>query len=395
MNRYLKLIPLVVLLVISGCLHLQDESESNTLGSTDPDIKTNSELNSSTQDKAAENALQPENSLPDSAPTDNYSDVMELNKEISKQAEEKVEEKKFPYRLNVGDVIEISVLDEPEMTRRVTVIPDGTIAYLLVGEMQAEGLTIAQLREKLTTALKEFFIAPYVSILTEEINLPKEDEKQVSILGALKNPGNYIWHKGDRVLDLLAQAGGLLYTQTDIGSRATANLKASYLSRNGKPVDIDFFKLMQLGDMRYNIPLQPDDFIYIADAGESTVIVMGEVNAPRIIPYTRDYSLVEALSICQGFTREAYKSRVIIIRTPPGEETKYVEVDVNDLLHGKDIKNLMLQSGDIVYVPEQTLSEYARWAGYFSEIANLVLNIYRVKDAIRFPNLSRNSGGFP
>jgi len=55
----------------------------------------------------------------------------------------------------------------------------------------------------------------------------------------------------------------------------------------------------------------------------------------------------------------------------------------------------MLQSGDIVYVPEQTLSEYARWAGYLSTIAELVLNAYRVKDAIRFPHLKRGGAGFP
>jgi polysaccharide export outer membrane protein len=396
MSRYLKLIPLVVLLVLPACLHLQNESEKDDVTVVDapvqPDLQredsTNNDIYSTSSD-LQEIPVSSNNPAPEVVPQNNS-----VSSQIPDQEKDKTG-KRAPYRLNLGDVIEISVLDEPEMTRDVTIIPDGTITYLLVGEMQAEGLTIAELRKKLTVALQEFFIAPYVSILTKEIKLPEKDEKRVSILGAMKNPGNYTWHEGDRILDLLAKAGGLLYTQTDIGSRATANLKASYLSRKGKAVDVDFFKLMQLGDMKYNILLQPDDFIYIADAGESTVIVMGEVNAPRIIPYTRDYSLVEALSICQGFTREAYKSRVIIIRTPPGEETKYVEVDVNDLLHGKDIKNLMLQSGDIVYVPEQTLSEYARWAGYLSDIADLILNIYRVKDAIRFPHLSRGGAGFP
>jgi protein involved in polysaccharide export with SLBB domain len=138
------------------------------------------------------------------------------------------------------------------------------------------------------------------------------------------------------------------------------------------------------------VPLKPNDFIYIADADEATIIVMGEVNFPRVIPYTRDYSLVEALSICQGFTREAYQSRVVIIRTTAEGDTKYVEVDVNDLLHGKDIKNLMLKSGDIVYVPEQPISEYARWAGFLSQLADLVLKGYQVRETIMFPKLNRN-----
>lgn len=307
------------------------------------------------------------------------------------QTEPAVEEKpEGPYKLNVGDVLEISVLDEPEMTRDVTVIPDGTITYLLVGEMQAEGLTISELRQNLTEALEEFFIAPYVSIITRTISVPPEEVQKVAIIGAVKNNGQFDWNKGDRVLDIIAQAGGLLYTQTELGSRTTANLKASYLSRNGRELDIDFYKLLRLGDMRYNIVLQPDDFIYIADAEESTIIVMGEVYNPRIIPYTRNINVVEALSICGGFTREAYQSRVVILRSIEGE-AKYVEVDVNDMLHGRDVKNLMLEGGDIIYVPEQTISEYARWAGFLVDIADLVLKGYEVREAIRFPKLNRHS----
>jgi protein involved in polysaccharide export with SLBB domain len=147
--------------------------------------------------------------------------------------------------------------------------------------------------------------------------------------------------------------------------------------------------------MSYNITLEPGDFVYIADSDEATVIVMGEVNFPRVIPYTKDYTLIEALSMCQGFTREAYQSRVVLIRHYPEGSTKYVEIDVNDLLHGKDIKNLMLQGGDIVYVPEQTISEYARWARFLTDMAQLVLKGYQVPDAIMFPRLHRGGPGYP
>ncbi len=306
----------------------------------------------------------------------------------NKDAEKKKATK--PYRLNVGDVLEISVLDEPDMTREVSIIPDGTLNYLLVGAIPAKGKTIEELREELTKALGQFFVNPYVSVLTKIINLPKEEKKTVNILGALKSPGSYQWHEGDRLLDILSSAGGLLYTQTELGTRTTANLKASYISRNGKPLDVDFYRLLQMGDMTQNVPLKPNDFIYIASAEEANVIVMGEVQNPRIIPYTRALNLVEALSICGGFTREAYRSRIVILRTEEGK-SKYVEVDVDNLLHGKDVSNLTLQSGDIVYVPEQSLSEYSRYAGFLSDIAQLVLDAYSVRDAIRFPKLNRNT----
>lgn len=308
---------------------------------------------------------------------------------VETKPKKEVSEILVPYRVNIGDVLEISVLDESEMTREVTVIPDGTITYLLVGTFKVYQKTIPELRDELTKKLSSFFVSPYVSVMAKKINLPKDEKKQVSLLGALKTPGNYEWNEGDKLLDVIAEAGGLLYTQTELGSRTTANLKASYLSRDGKLLDIDFYNLLQLGDMTQNIPLKPDDFIFIATAEDSNVIVMGEVNTPRIIPYNRNISLIEALSICGGFTREAYQSHVIILR-PTSKDTKYTEVDVNDLLHGKDVSNLMLRGGDIVYVPEQTLSEYSRYAGFLTTMADLILRGYQVRDAVRFPKLSRD-----
>ncbi|MBN1864034.1 MAG: polysaccharide biosynthesis/export family protein [Victivallales bacterium] len=294
-----------------------------------------------------------------------------------------------PYQINVGDTLEISILDEPEMTREVDVIPDGTITYLLVGSIQAKGKTIQELKDDLTRVLDEYFVSPYVSVLSRRIQIPSDEEKRVSILGALKSPGNYAWNKGDRVLDIIAAAGGLLYTQTEFGSRTTANLKASYLSRNGKIVDVDFYRLLQLGDMLHNIRLQPGDFLYIANAEDSNITIMGEVSAPKIIPYTRDISLVEALAMSGGFSTNAYMSRVVILR-PSEEDTKYIEVNVNDLLYGRDIRNIILEGGDIIFVPEQGISEYARYAKYITDMLDVILKVYQIREAVLFPKLNRN-----
>lgn len=367
MNKKTWLILSICLLNIAGCLHLEkkqeavDEAETPVVAeSTDESILEFSDVPSILPDAMPETF---ESTVPAGPPP--------------------------PYRLNIGDLLEVSVLDEPEMTRDVKIIPDGTLTYLLVGEIPAKGKTIQELRNALTKALEEYFVSPYVSIITKELHIPPEEEKRVAILGALKSPGNYSWHEGDRVLDIIAEAGGLLYTQTEFGARTIANLKASYLSRKGKTVDVDFYRLLQLGDMEQNIKLKPDDFVYIANSEDANIVIMGEVQSPKIIPYTRDISLIEALSMSGGFTREAYQSRVVILR-PSDDDTKYVEVNVNDLLHGRDVRNIQLEGGDIIFVPEQGISEYARYARFITDMFEVVIRGYELRDAIRFPQLNRD-----
>jgi polysaccharide biosynthesis/export protein len=369
MDKKAWLVLFTSLLILVGCSHIEKEEQ-------DAKIEVPAEMLSPVESES-------ESSKSELTPVESPITLPEPTEKL------KIPSPSSPYRLNIGDTLEISVLDEPEMTRDVKIIPDGSLTYLLVGEIPAQGKTIKELRDALTKALEEYFVAPYVSVLTKELFLPPEEENRVSILGALKNPGNFQWHQGDRVLDIIAEAGGLLYTQTEFGSRTTANLKAAYLSRNGKTVDVDFFRLLQLGDMEQNILLEPNDFVYIADAEDSNIVVMGEVNSPKIIPFTRDISLIEALSMSGGFTREAYQSRVVILRTFQ-EDTKYLEVNVNDLLYGRDVRNIQLESGDIIFVPEQGISEYSRYANFISNMFEVVIKGYELREAIRFPKLSRD-----
>jgi polysaccharide export outer membrane protein len=299
-----------------------------------------------------------------------------------------------PYLLRVGDQIEISVLDELEMSRNVRVIPDGTITYLLIGEVPAAGRTVGELRESITAALGTYFVDPRVSVILTEIAKAeailaeqKEREKEyVSILGALRSPGKYEMTRNYHLLDLIAEAGGLLYTQQEFGARTIANLKSAYLSRNGERVDVDFDRLLRLGDMSQNVPLAPQDFVYIPDAETNNIYVLGEVTDPRPIPFSRDVSLVEAIATCGGFTEQAQRSGVIVVR--PSTGTNF-EIDLERLLLGQEELNLPLESGDIIFVPEQGLSEYSRYANYLSSFANLILSGYQVQEQVRYPRLKR------
>ncbi len=352
--------------------------------------------NSAKKDAAQQDMPAPTKEL-DQKSTKQINDLMksfESSNSILPPIDSTVKKEQGPYVLGNGDMLEISLLEEPDMTREVTVIPDGTITYLLVGEVQAAGRTIKDLRFDLEKALGEFFVKPRISILIKKVH---EDavEKYVSMMGALKSPGKFKLTKGERLTDAVADAGGLLYINDFMGGRSVANLNASYLSRNGVKLDVDFDKLFRLGDMRFDIPLEGGDFIYIGEADTNAIIVLGEVTTPQIIPHNRDITVVEAISRCGGFTQKGTKSEVIILKASPDAEVKCVKVNLEALLLGTGTdKNILVEGGDIVYVPEQGMSEYARYAGYLITFADLVLKAYNVRSQIRFPQLHRYDTNF-
>lgn len=302
---------------------------------------------------------------------------------ILKDNDEKVLDEKGPYKIKIGDILEISVLDEHDMTKEVSVIPDGSITYLLVGEIPAAGKTIAELRKDIEKALSEYIMNPRVSIIATKVHLEADEPFFASIMGAVKQSGKYELQEGETLTDLVAKAGGFLFVTDTLGGRNLANLKASYITRNGKKLPIDFYSLFEEGKMEYNIKVKENDFVYIANAETEQIYVLGEVSSPRLVSYNKNITLVEAIAASGGFTPKAQKTRVIVIRGRG--EANHINVDVDALLLGdQKEQNIALRSGDIVFVPEQGMSEYSRYIDYMSNLANFIIQVYDVKD--RFSN---------
>ncbi|HOK03889.1 MAG TPA: SLBB domain-containing protein [Victivallales bacterium] len=217
-----------------------------------------------------------------------------------------------------------------------------------------------------------------------------QTESFVSVVGAVQKPGKIEIKDGDRLLDAITNAGGLLFINDIWGGRAVANLNSAYISRNGEKLNVNLDKLLREGDMTQNILLKAGDFIYFPESDTSNIIVLGEVKNPNIIPFTRNISLLEALSRCGGFTEKAQKGTVIVLRVDGEKNTVMKKVDLEAILYGKEnASGLALKGGDIVFVPEQGLSEYERYAGYLMTFADLILRAYQVREQIRFPRLHR------
>jgi len=88
-------------------------------------------------------------------------------------AQEPAREAPKPYELRVGDVIQISVAADRRLDNVQVVRPDGKIAIKLIGEFQAEGVTVARLRAVLTEKIEEFLPSPKVNVFVMKVAPPK------------------------------------------------------------------------------------------------------------------------------------------------------------------------------------------------------------------------------
>ena len=108
------------------------------------------------------------------------------------------------YRLGPADQVRITVFNEPELTGQFVVGAQGTIAYPLVGSVQAAGLTVAEFTTNLQTALGQYVRQPSVSV--EVTNY-----RPFFILGEVQRPGTYPYSASLTVLNAVATAGGFTY----------------------------------------------------------------------------------------------------------------------------------------------------------------------------------------
>lgn len=109
------------------------------------------------------------------------------------------------YRIGPADVLSITVWQQPELSRTVTVRPDGFITYPLLGDMAVASLTPLQLRDLVADRLEE-----YVVILLSEVtvNVDAINSYTVSVMGEVNSPGRFSFQTEVTVIDVLAEAGG-------------------------------------------------------------------------------------------------------------------------------------------------------------------------------------------
>jgi polysaccharide export outer membrane protein len=131
-----------------------------------------------------------------------------------------------------------------------------------------------------------------------------------------------------------------------------ADLRNSYIIRNGKKVRMDFYDLIVNAKIADDVVIEPNDAIYIPAFRDRNVYIMGAVTTPKAIAYRDGLTVVEAILEAGGFTKFARQNGTVIYRKN-GEKEMTIPVKVKDLINDGDLRqNTRLQPGDYVVVSE-------------------------------------------
>jgi len=157
------------------------------------------------------------------------------------------------YIIGQGDMLEVFVWRNEQLSRRVTVRPDGKISLPLVQDLQAEGLTTLQLKDQITRRLKQYVQNPTVTVIISQIG-----SYRISVLGKVAAPGVYSINIRTTLLEAISLAGG--FTEW-------ANKRKITLMRNEggriKKFRINYNKIVSGKDPSQNITLQRGDTIVV------------------------------------------------------------------------------------------------------------------------------------
>jgi polysaccharide export outer membrane protein len=279
--------------------------------------------------------------------------------------------------LQPEDVISIRVFNEAQLSVSIQIGKDGNITAPFVGVIRAQGKTTTELEVE----LREAFIRrlrlrdPIVSVAVERFR-----PIRAAVSGLAVRPGIFEVRPGDSLLMLLSNAGGAV---TD----GRADMRRSTLKRAGSPelIPIDLHAMLVQGDTSQDFIVRDGDILNIPEETRNRIVVMGTIAGPRTIPYREPMTVNDAISLAGGpIPYRTRLSRILIIRELLGQPGtfKRMEVDlVRFIRQGDASQNILLQPGDILFVPDTGNIDFAQ--------VNAVANIVFILDRVGFRILDR------
>ena len=344
------------------------------------------------------------------------------------------------YTIGSGDLLTVSVFEVPELTRDVRVSQSGTISIPLVPtRLHVAGLTEPQAEQMIADVLQANGLVshPEVAVMVKE-----HKSRPITVVGAVAHPMVYEADHNVTLLEVLAQAGGIAndagdtvivtrphsfvivpvpnpdpastsapgaatstaapsseppdatandtkpvpispvfpstpeIAQTPHGATSTSSSETT--SSSGNTITINLNELIETGDTKNNIPLQPGDVVTVPHAG--IVYVLGAVMRPGGFVLVNDrtqLTTMKVLALAGGLTKIAKLDHAVIIRKDDQGKQTETEVDLKKVLN-QQAEDLQMRASDVLYIPDNHVKEVLLQALQISIAVATAVAIYRI-----------------
>ncbi|MCD6327940.1 polysaccharide biosynthesis/export family protein [bacterium] len=270
------------------------------------------------------------------------------------------EESDRSYTLGPGDELSVIIRGKGGFQKMadVVVLPQGTVVLPMLDDVEAMGLTPDQFSSKVAKLLeKDYLVSPSVVV-----TLMKRRSHKVTLVGEFDAPGTYYLQAETELLrDVVIRAGGPKggLDKTVVLIRPAVGPQGE-LDSAPERYTAGLIELMTKHVKAAGIPVKAGDIIYLLSGEQASemggkiirsVLVSGQVRKPGFVPYSKGLTVLRAILKAGNFLEGAAKSRVAIKRTIDGKVTT-IKVNINRITEGGDKSaDVLLQPGDIVYVP--------------------------------------------
>lgn len=244
--------------------------------------------------------------------------------------------------IHPGDQLSVQVFGQQTLSQTVTVLPDGSITYPLIGRLQVGGNTVDAAQNAISSRLAKYVRHPYVTVAIAQLGQPS-----VLVLGNVKTPGKYQLRSDARVTDAIAAAGGIA---NENGPLPNARIS----DPQGDVSTVSLQKLLHDGDVGLDKGLTEGSVVYVPGPTLIDVVVTGAVDHPGDIQVSQGDRLSMAIAKAgNSAASNADLNHIRVMRTGPDGKPQEITVNLYQALEkGDGSADVALQKGDTIYVPQ-------------------------------------------
>ncbi len=255
-------------------------------------------------------------------------------------------EDQLQYKVGLGDVLNISVLDHDELKTNTPVTSDGSISFPYIGSIKVKGLSLTDIEKEISKRLSSSYIKyPVVSV-----TLTTFESVKYFVYGEVQRPGRYILESNMTVLKAISTAGGI--TPDGLYGKVKLRRKQKGVGEY-KETNLDLKNTTE-SNMNCDMLIEDEDIVVVERSKD--FFVYGEVARPGKYTLEDNMTVIRAISIAGGFAKYGSPDRVKILRAVSGKVAyENIKVDMKSAVKGEVGKDIRLESDDVVIVSEGIL----------------------------------------